>query len=132
MPVCAPGWLAENPIAQAVDLRDKPLLVLTSRRDAWARWFQDAGVAPPVRESGPTFEHFLMLAQAAAAGAGVALVPKFLVEPELEAGILVVPIDRSMATDEAYYLVYPEARLARPMFPAFRDWILREARGGTR
>ena len=127
LPVCAPSWLAANPVSEPADLRDKPLLYLTSRPQAWNRWLRDAGVEPPAYRGGPTFEHFLMLAQAAAAGAGVALVPRFLIEPELEAGALVVPIDRPLVTEEAYFLVYPEARLASHSLRAFRDWIVREA-----
>ncbi len=42
---------------------------------------------PPA--GGSNFSHFLMLAQAAAAGAGAALLPSFLIEPELASGALV-------------------------------------------
>lgn len=127
VPVCSPQWLAANPVAGPGDLAGKPLLLQTSRRDAWRRWFRAAGWDAAPSASGPTFEHFLMLAQAAAAGAGVALIPRFLIEPELESGALVTPLDLPLATEEAYYLVYPQAALASPTLRAFRDWIVREA-----
>lgn len=130
VPVCSPRWLEANPVAVPGDLAGKPLLLQTSRRDAWTRWFRAAGEDPARLAAGPTFEHFLMLAQAAAAGAGVALIPRFLIEPELESGALVTLLDLPLATEEAYYLVYPEAALASPMLRAFRDWIVREAGGG--
>jgi DNA-binding transcriptional LysR family regulator len=69
-----------------------------------------------------------MLAQAAAAGAGVALIPSFLIEPEMAAGTLVCPIDLPLATDEAYYLVWPEGGEHSPALRHFRAWINREAR----
>jgi DNA-binding transcriptional LysR family regulator len=69
-----------------------------------------------------------MLAQAAAAGAGVALIPSFLIEPEMAAGSPVCPIDLPLATDEAYYLVWPEGGGHSPALRHFRAWINREAR----
>jgi LysR family transcriptional regulator, glycine cleavage system transcriptional activator len=125
IPVCAPAWLAANPLAAPGDLIGKPLLFQTSRKDAWTRWFRLAGVTTPT-VSGPTFEHFLMLAQAAAAGAGAALIPSFLIEPELASGALVSPFDLPLATDDAYYLVSPESG-GNEALARFRDWVVREA-----
>lgn len=127
IPVCSPGWLAANPVRVAADLIGKPLLLQTSRRHAWARWFGAAGVTSVEPATGPTFEQFLMLAQAAAAGSGVALIPSFLIEPELASGTLVCPIDLPLATDEAYYLVTAAAAPPNAPLAAFRDWIRREA-----
>lgn len=125
IPVCAPAWLAANPITVPDDIRGKPLLFQSSRRDAWAQWFRAAGLDPPAG-GGPAFEHFLMLAQAAAAGAGIALIPSFLIEPELASGALVSPLDRPLSTDEAYYLVHPAGMAGGPL-GAFVAWIVREA-----
>lgn len=127
LPVAAPAMrdalAGEGPEA----LLDRPLLHLTTRPQAWQRWFAAAGVdAPPITPE-PSFEHFLMLAQAAAAGAGAALVPTFLIEPELQSGALVRLSDQSVSGQEAYYLVYPPERLANRRFRDFRDWLLAEA-----
>jgi DNA-binding transcriptional LysR family regulator len=72
-----------------------------------------------------------MLAQAAAAGAGVALIPSFLIEPELASGALVCPFPIPSTGEEAYYLVYPPDRLSHSAFGLLRDWILDEARSGA-
>lgn len=128
IPVCSPDWLAANPIREPADFIGKSLLFQTSRRTAWDRWFRAAGVEA-FASGGPVFEHFLMLAQAAAAGAGAALIPSFLIEPELSAGTLVCPIEIPLSTDEAYYLVYPEAAAANAPLARFRAWIDEEARG---
>jgi DNA-binding transcriptional LysR family regulator len=127
VPVCAPGWLAANPLRTPADLLHVPLLSQTSRRDAWSRWLAAAGVEASGLPPGPTFEHFLMLAQASAAGAGVALIPSFLIRPELEAGTLVIPFARPMSTEQAYYLVYPPDALASVAVAQFRDWMLEQA-----
>ncbi len=125
--VCAPAQLARSPIERPEDVLRWPLLVQSSRASAWSRWLRAAGVsAEPPAPSG-SFEQFLMLAQAAAGGAGAALIPRFLIEPELASGVLVSPLDISLASEEAYYLVspaeVPESRALRHV----RQWILEEA-----
>ncbi|ETI63792.1 LysR family transcriptional regulator [Sphingobium sp. C100] len=129
VPVCAPAWLAAHPLREPADLLQVPLLSQTSRRDAWPRWLAAAGVDASGLAPGPAFEHFLMLAQASAAGAGVALIPSFLIRPELEAGTLVIPFARPMSSEQAYYLVYPPEALASPAVAQFRDWMLEQAAG---
>lgn len=128
IPVTAPALLAEHKVKQPADLARLPLLVQSSRRNAWAQWFERAGIATAAPAVGPSFEHFLMLAQAAAAGAGVALIPSFLIGPELESGALTCPFPLPVSGEQAYYLVYPPDRLANPMFRHFRDWIIQEAK----
>jgi DNA-binding transcriptional LysR family regulator len=72
--------------------------------------------------------HVSMLAQAACAGAGAALLPTFLIQPELQSGALVCPVDRALAQDRNYYLVYPREKLQVPHFALMRAWLLEEAR----
>lgn len=127
VPVCAPEWLATHPLRTPADLLNVPLLSQSSRRDAWARWLVGAGVDASGLRQGPAFEHFLMLAQASAAGAGVALIPSFLIRPELDAGTLVIPFDRPLSSERAYYLVYPPEALSGPL-ALFRAWIVEQAR----
>lgn len=129
IPVCSPEWSRANAICTPRDLLGKTLLFQTSRRQAWDRWFRLAGIDAAPSNPGPTFEHFLMLAQAAAAGAGAALIPSFLIEPELASGALVSPIDLPLTTDDAYYLVYRDAPRRSSTLARFRDWILAEAHG---
>jgi DNA-binding transcriptional LysR family regulator len=128
VPVCAPGWLASHPLREPADLLHAPLLSQISRRDAWARWLTMAGVDASGLAQGPAYEHFLMLAQACAAGAGVALIPSFLIRPELEAGTLVIPFARPLSTEQAYYLVYPAGAPGAGPLAQFRDWMVEQAR----
>ncbi len=124
VPVCSPHWLAEHPLSEPADLLRAPLLSQTSRRDAWSRWFAAAGVQPDMLPQGPAFEHFLMLAQASASGMGVALIPSFLIRPELEARTLVIPFPHRLSSEWAYYLVYPETVRGNMAFMRFRSWML--------
>lgn len=127
IPVIAPRLIAEHPIRNPEDLLRFPLLAQAERRNAWRQWLHHAGVGTDRMLPGPTFEHFLMLAQAAVAGAGVALVPSFMIEPELESGALVCPFDEAVMSEEAYYLVCPTDRLVHPHFARLREWLLTEA-----
>jgi LysR family glycine cleavage system transcriptional activator len=126
IPVGSPALAAR--VAAGEDIQDLPLLGLASRPYAWNRWFAAAGQQPRPRLSRPAvFDQFMMMAQAAAAGAGAALAPRFLIEPEMAAGALARLSDVSLKTQEAYYLVYPSERLDRPAFRAFRDWLIETA-----
>lgn len=129
LPVAAPALRDRIADRGPEALLDLPLLHLTTRPHAWQRWFAAAGVDAPPLAPEPSFEHFLMLAQAAAAGAGAALVPTFLIGPELQSGALVHLSDLPMSDDGAYYLVYPPERLANRRFRGFRDWLLSECAG---
>ncbi len=125
--VIAPALLADLQMATPADLLKLPLLVQTERRGAWRRWFDAAGIKDALPGDGPVFEHFLMVAQAAAGGAGAALLPRFMIEPELESGALVPLFDHRLEDEGAYYLVYPADRLKRPVFARFRAWIVEQA-----
>lgn len=126
VPVCAPAFLADHDITGAADLIGCPLLGQSLRQSAWEDWFALNGVTGTVKLSG-RFDHFMMLAQAAVSGGGVAMMPRFLVAQELASGALVIPVDRPLQSRLAYYLVYPHDRLGYPRFRLLRDWIVAEA-----
>ena len=85
--------------------------------------------APAQASTGPLFSHFLMMSQAAAAGAGIALMPTFLVEDELRTGALVDPLGLPGPSAGAYWLVTPEGRAPKSGLADLRAWLLDEARG---
>jgi DNA-binding transcriptional LysR family regulator len=127
IPVCSPSLLARKPIERPQDILAWPLLVQSTRRHAWEAWFRAAGLDCAIPQPSGSFEQFLMLAQAAAAGAGIALIPRFLIEPELASGALVSPLPLVQSGTEAYYLVTPEDQPDSKALDNFRDWILKEA-----
>lgn len=125
VPVAAPSFISERGIREPGDLQKVPLLSQQSRRSAWNDWFKAAGVTLERPVSAPAIEHFLMLAQAAAAGAGIALIPKFLIEPELASGALAIPFDIELTSADAYYFVSADTKPS-PALTAFREWIEEE------
>lgn len=126
VPVCSPDFLRAHRIGTPGDLLALPLLHLASRPGAWKQWFESAGVSGAPRE-GMRFEQFLNVAQACMAGLGVALMPQFLILPELESGQLVPALEHRSVSPSSYYLVsaLPWDRLPPP-FRAFADWMMKE------
>ena len=128
VPVCSKA-LAER-LRTVDDLANVTLLQHTTRPQAWQDWFRHVGVDCPNALSGPRFEQLAMVIQAAVAGMGVALMPKFMVETEISLGQLHVPFPLAVKSPQSYYLVYPEKNAGKAAILKFREWILSEAQGG--
>lgn len=125
-PVCSPDFLRQHPIGKAEDILSLPLLHMASRPGAWQHWFASLGLEEEVG-GGMRFEQFLNVAQACIAGIGVALMPSFLIQPELQSGQLVPALDHSARSPSSYYLVSPWTRRAYKPLAAFREWICEAA-----
>ncbi|QEE45266.1 LysR family transcriptional regulator [Rhizobium sp. WL3] len=125
VPACSPAYRHDHAIAKPADLLNVSLLHLTTRPDAWERWFTENSV---VFESvhGMLFDQFATASQAAIGGLGVALLPTFLIQDELARGDLVPAVDQPMRSAQRYYLAFPRERAAYPPLVAFREWIVRE------
>lgn len=121
---CAPDLLRR--IATPADLRDHRLLVHTTRPAAWADYFASLGLGPPDVSGFPGFEHFFMLAEAAAAGMGLALLPLFLARADVAAGRLVQPIGHTMRPASAYYLLHAPGQGSLRKIRLFRQWLQAE------
>jgi LysR family transcriptional regulator, glycine cleavage system transcriptional activator len=126
VPICAPSLLAKR-IRKPHELLNYPLLHSTTRPDAWSRWFANLGVEDNATMQGVRYELHSMLISAAAAGLGIALVPKFFVDEQLTQLGLVIPFAATAVEESAYYLVYPtELSHGKPL-ELFRTWLLEEA-----
>jgi len=126
VPVCSPGILSQKPLENAETLTRLPLLHLATRPDAWSNWFQSNGLELPGGQ-GILFEQISIIAQAAVGGLGVALLPKFLIQSELDRGELVVIVDKPLPSDAGYHLITPIDKSGYPPIVAFRSWILKMA-----
>lgn len=123
VPVCSPDFLLRHGVDEPEDLRRVPLLHLNTRPDAWELWFARQEV-PVEALHGMLFDQFMTMVEAAVAGLGAALLPRFLIGRELEQGLLVPAVEeRAMQTGQ-YHLVFPPDRASYPPLAAFRNWIV--------
>lgn len=98
------------------------LLSVASNQNAWADWFSHYGLEHRLMKVGPTFELTSHLVQAVRAGMGVGLVPRTLVEEEINRSEL-VEIGLPMESRRSYFLVYPARNESLPSLLAFRSWL---------
>lgn len=124
VPVCAPAILPSTGIHEPLALTRLVLLQSAARPEAWHNWFEAQGCYTEHSYHGPRFDTFFMLLSAARAGCGVALVPRFLAEEELENGTLTTPWPYSLPSRAAYYLAYPEHKGELAKVRGFIDWML--------
>ncbi|MDO9416654.1 LysR family transcriptional regulator [Pararhizobium sp.] len=126
LPVASPGLLARLTPGEPAELEIELLLHLATRPKMWAQWFETVGVEARAAYRGHRFDQFAMVIEAATAGLGFALLPRYLIQQELASGELLIVFDRPMKTENSYYLVVPEGKLENPVSQAFRTWIVEQ------
>lgn len=131
VPVCSPKLHAGRRIKEPADIATYPMLHQLSRPTRWTEWMQEAGVTLSRPLRGDSFEQFSMIAEAAAAGLGVALLPVFMLEDELASKKLEIVSDQFLATKTSYYLVVPETRASSPAVKLFTPWLIEQARAAS-
>ncbi len=128
VPVCSPALIGPRTRLDAGDLHAYPLLQQTTRPYVWRQWFESQGLTVEHDMTGSRFELFSMLSQAAIHQMGIALMPPFLVEDELKAGVLTIPVAHPFESGNTYRLMYPEGKAESATLTHFRAWLELEAR----
>lgn len=125
-PICSPEFAARHKLERPEQLRDVPRL--SAADQWWDDWLAEMGVAARAGAPDPglVLDNQVMEANAAFAGAGIALMTPMFWRPELAAGRLVQPFPHIHVTRNAHWLCYPEGRRSQPKIAAFRDWLLAE------
>ena len=124
--VCSNDFRQRFGLERPSDLLNAPLLHLNSRPDAWENWFTKEGVIFG-NLHGMLFDQFMTIMEAAASGMGAALLPAFLIAPELESKRLVRVVDVAEQDTGNYYLANPVEREGYPPFATFKAWLAEEA-----
>lgn len=118
-PMCTP-MLAQQ-LREPADLARQTLL-RSYRAQEWEGWFAGLEQAAPLAR-GAMFDSSLTLAEAAAQGAGIALLPARMFEHMLQQGRLVRPFAHEVDTG-AYWLTYLKSRQASAALQTFRQWLM--------
>lgn len=127
VPVVSPRHYDLRGLVKPANLLAIPLLNKSTRAEAWQRWFERAGCPGVEIGSSMRFELYAMIIEAARAGLGAGLVPRFYVQDEIARGDLAIPFDVSLKHEKRYCLVYPETRQDSVLVGHFRDWVVRVA-----
>lgn len=129
VPVCSPALLPHERNLSEDEMSRLTHLHMSSRPDAWRQWYRARQCDyPPSVSAGPRYELFTMTLAAVKAGLGVALIPRFIVQPDLLAGALVMPSQAVLAVQESYYFGYPVAGERSEALMAFETWLAEVSR----
>ncbi len=132
VPACSPKLNAGRAIAAPADLAKFPLLHLKARPNRWPQWLAEMGVTIDTPPLGHSYQNSTMVAQAAVAGLGIALMPTRLFEDELANGRLEIVGGHFPKMTISYHLVLPEARGGSTIIRDFAAWLKDEARDWVR
>ncbi len=127
-PVASPALF---PLGAPVDpsmLRRCTLLHLLGAPDDWRNWLTAAGLRGIDAMNGPKFDSYVLSAEAAAQGWGVAMGRVGFIEADLAAGRLVAPFALRLANPGAWLLLTTRTT-CKPQVALARNWMLREAAG---
>lgn len=104
------------------------LLTVANNPHAWSEWFSAQELDHRRMRLGPSFELTSHLIQAVRTGLGVGLVPRALVEDELQHGQLRA-IGEAIPSRRSYYLTYPLRNASLPSLVTFEAWLLATCAG---
>jgi LysR family transcriptional regulator, glycine cleavage system transcriptional activator len=122
--VCAPSVLElDQPMIQANEIASHTLIQHTTRPYLWNDWLKSCGTRPVGATVGPRFEFYAHVIEAALAGIGVAVLPEFLIQNELERGMLRLAHEHRLVCKERYYAVYPAKNSHNSNVVDFVNWL---------
>lgn len=118
-PMCAPAIARE--LRRPADLKRQTLL-RSYRVDEWSQWFAAAGIASPVIK-GTMFDSSVTMAEVAARGNGVALLPAAMFAHDIRQRRLVRPFASEIALGD-YWLTSLRSKRQTSGMETFRTWLL--------
>ncbi|MCB5174163.1 LysR substrate-binding domain-containing protein [Microvirga lenta] len=127
--VGAPSLLSRmGGIVTAQDVRRYTVLDHFQTPLRWSEFASAQGLSDFEPTHTIRFGFYSLVIRAAISGQGLALVPRRLVQEELESGRLVNPAGLGFKSRNAYWFTTPEDRPMRAGLQAFHRWLLAEVR----
>lgn len=128
--VCSPDYLRAHPIHQPADLLRCTLLHVDDTR-MWEEWLSRNALAHDAVQPQMMLEDRHFQLSSTINGLGVSLFASWLVQDELEKGILVNPFGRVFDTSFAYHVVIPKAVEPSGSVQRFHGWVCDQSRRWT-
>lgn len=129
LPVCSrtlPGYTGRKITVERL-LDNFTLLHQSTRIESWAEWFSLSAITSPRVKLGPRFDLISMLIAAVRSRLGVALLPRFSVQHDLDNGSMVIPCDVPMRTGNRFILTWRDDGVESGGVLLFRDWLLKKS-----
>lgn len=128
MPVCAPGYLGEGPVALATAVLESARLIVNARYPGeWEEWARARGIEAPTEADTVTLEVSEQSLQLAERGHGMAMGRRPIVDEWLDSGRLIAPFGAADPTGAAYYLCQPENLAPTAAARRTEAWLTRIA-----
>ena len=129
VPVCSPSYAASisDPSGKP-DFGRAALLHVTTASEGWHSWLEARGIGDIDVKGGLRFDTIDLALGAAAAGLGVAIGRRPLMDSELSGGKLVELPGGAVAVEAAYWLVSTPKADGRASLRDFKRWLIAEAR----
>lgn len=129
LPVCSRSLLPHPNQKLSVDelLNEFPLLHQSTRINGWQEWFALSDVVSPLVNRGPRFDLLSMLIAAVRSNLGVALLPRFAIQHDLDSGEMVIPCDVPIRTGNRFIMTWREENAESPHVKVFRDWLVQKS-----
>jgi LysR family glycine cleavage system transcriptional activator len=127
VPICSPRLIDGHVLQSVDDLREFPLIHVTTRRYAWHDWLKAHRVDFDPSRNARYFGHFFMAMEAARAGQGIAIVPTILLRHYDNASQVVCPFKPDLSSAGGYYLLHHESQAGDGQLKKLRRWISDEA-----
>jgi LysR family glycine cleavage system transcriptional activator len=125
--VASPKLGAGLGVQVAADITKFPLLHNMGGPSRWIEWMSEAGAELDGPLNGHTYQNYAMVAQAAVAGVGLALLPRYLVEDGVAAKRLEIVASGFANLKTSYHLILPETRASSYAIESFAKWVIAEA-----
>ena len=124
VPVVSPQLAPSREQGRAADALDhRWLRVIGPGADDWASWLAATGLEGLAGRGSLLFDSYLLAIEAAIEGAGLALIPSFMIASELRSGRLVQPFGPRVPQSGGWYLACRRERAADPVIGRFRAWL---------
>ncbi|MFF5864416.1 LysR substrate-binding domain-containing protein [Pseudomonas sp. NPDC012596] len=123
---CSPRYCEQLQLVAIQDI-GRARLLHTASHNHWSRWLGGAGYTGPVPHSSMQFDQSLLSIDAARRGQGLVLTSPWLVEDELEAGLLVQLFSHTLSVNRGFYLLHRNDSMLPPSTVAVQRWLLQAA-----
>ena len=125
--VASPKLGAGLGVQVAADITKFPLLHNMGGPSRWIEWMSEAGAELDGPLNGHTYQNYAMVVQAAVAGVGLALLPRYLVEDGVATNRLEIVAGGFANLKTSYHLILPETRASSYAIESFAKWVIAEA-----